>query len=112
MVKKLTFLLSTLMIMTALAANPQHKAFRNQTDNESTYVKHSFDRGGVIENTILTEDFSKFTAGNDVEPDYMRLDDDEGIISDEYFSTPGWKGSEVYQAGGCAYIGFSEKYQE
>ena len=112
MVKKLTFLLSTLMIMTALSANPQHKAFRNQTDNESTYVKHSFDRGGVIENTILTEDFSKFTAGNDVEPDYMRLDDDEGIISDEYFSTPGWKGSEVYQAGGCAYIGFSEKYQE
>ena len=112
MVKKLTFLLSTLMIMTTLFANPQHKAFRNQTDNESAYVKHSFDRGGVIENTILTEDFSKFTAGNDVEPDYVRLDDEEGIIGDEYFNTPGWKGSEVYQAGGCAYIGFSEKYQE
>ena len=112
MVKKFTFLLSALMIMTTLVASPQYKAFRNQIDNKSTSVKPSFDRGGIIENTILKEDFSKFTAGNDVEPDYVRLDDADGYISDEYFNTPGWKGSEIYQAGGCAYIGFSEKYQE
>ena len=112
MVKKFTFLLSALMIMTTLVASPQYKAFRNQIDNKSTSVKPSFDRGGIIENTILKEDFSKFTAGNDVEPDYVRLDDADGYISDEYFNTPGWKGSEVYQAGGCAYIGFSEEYQE
>ena len=112
MIKKLTFLLLSLMIITAVVANPQNKVFRNQTNNESTNVKTCFDRGGVVEATILTEDFSKFVAGDNIIPDQVRLDDDNGLISDEYFNTPGWKGSEVYQAGGCAYIGFNEKYQE
>ena len=104
MTKKLTFLLLAATLLTDLMAEPQHKA---------NNVKPTFNRGGIVETTILAEDFSKFTAGNDSEPDNMRLDNAEtGVISDTYFNTPGWKGNEIYQGGGSAYIGFSEKYQE
>ena len=112
MTKKLTFLLLATMLMTNLMAEPQHKAFRNPVNDKAANVKPTFNRGGIAETTILSEDFSKFTAGSDGDPDYIRLDDADGIISDEYFNVPGWKGSEVYQAGGSAYIGFSETYQE
>ena len=101
------------MFLSNLMAEPQHKAFRTPVGDDAANVKPTFNRGGVIETTILAEDFSKFTAGNDSEPDNMRLDNAEtGVISDAYFNAPGWKGNEIYQGGGCAYIGFSEKYQE
>ncbi|MBO5958410.1 MAG: T9SS type A sorting domain-containing protein [Bacteroidales bacterium] len=111
MIKRLTLLLLAAMIMTDVVADTHHKAFRNPV-NGNTIDKVVTDRGGITETTLLSEDFSKFTAGTDTEPDYVRLDDADGNISDEYFNTPGWKGNEVYQAGGCAYIGFSEEYQE
>lgn len=111
MIKKLTLLLLAAMIMTDVVADSRHKAFRTPV-NGNTIDKVVTDRGDITETTLLSEDFSKFTAGTDTEPDYVRLDDANGIISDEYFNTPGWKGNEVYQAGGCAYIGFSEEYQE
>ena len=113
MAKKLTFLLLSIMLMTSVAVNAQTRFVRSQADDSSIIIKPSFNRSGIIETTILTEDFSKFTAGSDGNPDHVRLDDAEsGVISDEYFNVPGWKGSEVYQAGGSAYIGFSETYQE
>ena len=111
MIKRLTLLLLAAMIMTDVVADSHHKVFRTPV-NENSIVKPSTERGDITGTTLLSEDFSKFTAGTDTEPDYVRLDDADGNISDEYFNTPGWKGSEVYQAGGCAYIGFSEEYQE
>lgn len=111
MIKKLTLLLLAAMIMTDVVADSRHKAFRTPV-NGNTIDKVVTNRGDITETILLSEDFSKFTAGTDTEPDYVRLDDANGIISDEYFNTPGWKGNEVYQAGGCAYIGFSEEYQE
>ena len=111
MIKKLTLLLFAAMIMTDVVADSHHKVFRNPV-NGNTVVKAVSHRGDITETTLLSEDFSKFTAGSDGDPDYIRLDDADGIISDEYFNVPGWKGSEVYQAGGSAYIGFSETYQE
>ena len=99
MIKKLTLLLLAAMIMTDVVADSRHKALRTPV-NCNTIDKVVTDRGGITETTLLSEDFSKFTAGTDTEPDYVRLDDADGNISDEYFNTPGWKGSEVYQAGG------------
>ena len=112
MIKKFTYLLFIMTLATVVVAQSHPKAFRNQNNNRSSEITVSFDRSDLIETTILSEDFSKFTAGNESEPDNMRLDDADGIISDEYFNTSGWKGNEIYQAGGCAYIGFSETYQE
>ena len=112
MTKKFTLLLLSIMLIASATANAQSKAFRNQSDKNSASVKPCFNRGGVIEKSILTEDFSKFTEGDESEPDYIRLDDADGVISDEYFNTPGWSGNEIYQIEGCAYIGFSEEYQE
>ncbi len=112
MTKKLTLLLFALTIMTTLVANPQHNVSRTPINDEPNSARSSFTRGGIVETSILTEDFSKFTAGSEARPDEIRLDDADGVISDEYFNTPGWGGCEVYQAGGCAYIGFSEEYQE
>lgn len=96
--KKLTFLLlSSMLMINVMAMN----------------VEPNHARDGITKTTILSEDFSKFTAGTDSEPDHIRLDNAEtGVISDEYFNTSGWKGNEVYQAGGCAYLSFSEEYQE
>ena len=113
MAKKFTFLFLSIMLMASVATNAQSRIVREVTDESTVIVKPSLNRGGIIEKTILTEDFSKFTAGNENQYDGTRLDNPEtGVISDDYFNTPGWKGNEIYQAGGCAYIGFSEEYQE
>ena len=79
--------------------------------------KHSRNVNQLLENetdpdaqVILTEDFSKFTAGSESEPDKNKLDDVDGFMDDQYFNTPGWTGYEIFQAGGCAYVGFSEMY--
>lgn len=67
----------------------------------------------IVNTTLLAEDFSKFTAGSEAEPDTERLDDPyTSVIDDAYFNTQGWAGLEVYQAGGCALIKFSEEYGE
>lgn len=58
--------------------------------------------------TVISEDFSKFTAGSESTPDATRLDNVDGYIDGAYFQTPGWFGLEVYQAGGTAYLAFSE----
>lgn len=64
----------------------------------------------IVLTTILTEDFSKFTAGSVEEPDETRLDDpNTSEIDDAYFNTPGWVGFEVYQAGGCAFLDVNEE---
>ena len=69
--------------------------------------------GGIIETVVLAEDFSRFTEGSVGAPDSKRLDESEtGIIEDSYFNAPGWVGVEVYQAGGSAYITFSEELNE
>ena len=84
MAKKLTFLFLSIMLMSAVT-NAQSRIVRKMADESAVIVRPSFDRGGIIETTLLTEDFSKFTAGSDGDPDYVRLDDAEtGVISDEY----------------------------
>lgn len=59
------------------------------------------------ETLILTEDFSKFTAGSEETPDSQDLSylEEAGMgIPDEYTQYPGWMGEKVFQAGGCAFI--------
>ncbi len=113
MLKRITLLLLTMTLLNSLMAVPQKKAVRNKVDKNAVNVKNNFNRGGLVETVILTEDFSKFTAGSIEDPDNMRLDDIETtMIDDEYFNSPGWSGIEIYQAGGCAYIGFDYSYNE
>ena len=118
--KKYLLLLFALFLSTASFA--QRAAISNRIDSKEDFEKRSRDikekmlherrsnveqyRNGEITSTpILTEDFSKFTAGSEETPDATCLEDTEtGIISDEYFNTPGWMGFEVYQAGGCAFL--------
>ena len=117
--KKYLLLLFALFLSTAGFA--QHASISNRISKED-FEKRSRDikekmlherrsgieqyrNEGITLTTILTEDFSKFTAGSEEAPDATRLDETEtGVISDEYFNTPGWAGFEVYQAGGCAYL--------
>ena len=54
-------------------------------------------------NVLLSEDFSKFTAGSEEAPDGTDVMLLENV--DDYFNAPGWDGVEVYQAGGKAYLG-------
>lgn len=58
------------------------------------------------ETLILSEDFSKFTAGSEETPDSQDLSYlGEGMnIPEEYTQTSGWMGDKVFQAGGCAFI--------
>lgn len=82
-------------------------------DNRVTNPYHRDGENSIVSTTILTEDFSNFTAGSIDTPDETRLDDPEtSEIADTYFNTPGWLGLEVYQAGGSAYVKFSEEYGE
>lgn len=55
--------------------------------------------------TKLWEDFSRFTAGSEDNPDTTPVTDNTGTIDDSYTLQPGWSGGGIYQAGGTAYIG-------
>lgn len=113
MPKRLTLLLIAMMFLTTVMANTKKRAVRNEVGKNDTEFYTDFDRGGLVETVILSEDFSKFTAGSEDAPDGVRLDDIETTeIDDAYFNSPGWSGIEIYQAGGCAYIGFSNEYGE
>lgn len=58
------------------------------------------------EMVVLTEDFSKFTAGSEATPDATDIADiATGNIASEYTLTPNWSGAGIFQAGGTAYIG-------
>ena len=66
------------------------------------------------EQTIVTEDFSKFATGSVDAPDFQtninyQNDDNAWInLSDEYTLTPGWGSHYVYPAGGKAYMASTE----
>ena len=110
MSKKLTVLLLAVFLMSSVMAQAQTKFNRVKADK---MIASQDKNRELIETTLLSEDFSKFTAGSEDAPDGTRLDDPEtGMIDDTYFNTPGWSGLEVYQAGGCAYVTFSDEYYE
>ncbi|MBE6346313.1 MAG: hypothetical protein E7067_03725 [Lentimicrobiaceae bacterium] len=128
--KKLYLFLIMMICMSSVIAQNPAMLSRVKKDKENTEKNNSrtkdalknnravnpYHRDGdnaIVNTTILAEDFSKFTAGSEAEPDATRLDDPEtSEIADTYFNTPGWFGLEVYQAGGSAYIKFSEEYGE
>lgn len=54
---------------------------------------------------LVSEDFAKFTAGSEDDPDGTELSDwNNGTIDAKYTQQPGWRGGFVYQASGCAYL--------
>ena len=89
MPKRLTLLLIAMMFLTTVMANTKKRAVRNEVGKNNTELYTDFDRGGLVETVILSEDFSKFTAGSEEDPDNLRLDDIETLeIDDKYFNTP------------------------
>lgn len=55
--------------------------------------------------TVLTEDYSKWTAGSEGAPDAVDITEDSTTMQ-SYMNTPGdWTGLMAYQAGGMAYLG-------
>lgn len=55
--------------------------------------------------TVMTEDFSKWTAGSEGTPDATDLTSDSTTLQ-SYMTTPGdWTGLMAYQAGGMCYFG-------
>ncbi len=55
--------------------------------------------------TLLAEDFSKFTAGSEENPDKTDLGSADGTVDASYFQTPGWGSyGGMFQAGGKAYF--------
>lgn len=54
--------------------------------------------------TVIFEDFEKFTAGSEELPDTRAIEDARGWIPDEYTITPGWSGVGIKQAGGLCLI--------
>lgn len=56
---------------------------------------------------VLSEDFSKWTAGSEGNPDATDIAADSTTMQ-TYMQTPGWNGFLAYQAGGVAYLGLDE----
>ena len=59
---------------------------------------------------VLSEDFSKWTAGSEDAPDETPVDNyaeaGDPYISDEMMQTPGWSGMCTYQAGGACALAY------
>lgn len=59
--------------------------------------------------TVIFEDFSKWAAGSEENPDPVDIAEDEEFIKNTLDYDGGqWTLFQVYQAGGCAYLGFDE----
>ena len=63
--------------------------------------------------TLLFEDFSKFTAGSEDNPDPTMLPesyltDNNPLLPEQYTHKPGWWGMGIYQAGGTCFLGYPE----
>ena len=122
---KITILSLAILLCSASAeANPAKRVIQRATTSaechkiEKAHELKALSKKGVLptqkrifsqavdQPIILTEDFSKFTAGSETAPDAVDLADSQtGIISAEYTQTEGWQGIGIYQAGGSAYIG-------
>jgi hypothetical protein len=74
-------------------------------------VGDSYTTGGITVTSIFEEDFSKFTEGSETNPSDF-INDDNGVIEDSYFSTPGWSGGGVSQSGGSASLSYFEDPEE
>lgn len=80
--------------------------------NEPT---NQIQKAPAIENTdfapeeiiVLSEDFSKWTAGSEGNPDAVDIAADSTTLQ-TYMQTPGWNGLFAYQAGGIAYFGYDD----
>lgn len=84
--------------------------------NGKTSVRKAWG-GSAQSDDLITEDFSKFTAGTKDNPDTTSICDEYGTygpiqwdIDPKYTQTAGWCGSWVFQAGGSAYLKDSYGY--
>ncbi|NLJ19843.1 MAG: hypothetical protein GX429_01790 [Bacteroidales bacterium] len=76
----------------------------NAVSGATSYEVNVYTKDGSGESTLLSEDFSKFTAGS---PNGSADGTDISDKLDTYTLVPGWTGSKVYQAGGTAKMGTS-----
>ncbi|MDO4161045.1 MAG: T9SS type A sorting domain-containing protein [Prevotellaceae bacterium] len=61
-----------------------------------------------VERTVVfSEDFSKWTAGSESEPDEVDVTQNQETF-DALMNVTGWSGLMAYQAGGYAYLGWDE----
>ena len=64
---------------------------------------------------VFSEDFSKFTAGTEAEPDNTDIGGSKAdgfVIDSQYLNQPGWFGAGVHQAGGaCAIKMYEYQYE-
>lgn len=69
---------------------------------------HTLEKGTiVVTDTLLSEDFAKFTEGSESKPSSTNLAA-SGTIASKYTKVSGWTGEYVYQAGGSAYIAMDD----
>ena len=63
----------------------------------------------VLYTELLSEDFSKCDSGSEAYPDIYTIANTETLtIDSKYTQMADWSGSQVYQAGGCVYIGLND----
>lgn len=113
--KNFTFIvLSFLYLSISLSgwASPsfgQHQKKRTSFEKKNLTVKKLTKSTKAIDEVILFEDFSKFTAGSELAPDSTDLTElGSGLVPEEYTIVPEWAGYGVFQAGGSAFLGMVE----
>ena len=79
--------------------------FRTNRHFDFGTIKKNLSAQRAAAAALLSEDFSKFTAGTEDAPDATAINDaTTGDIPSSYTNTPGWAGVGIKQAGGTAFI--------
>lgn len=107
---KRLFLLIGVVCCGILGATAQHlpQVHRHDALRHSAHVVRPMaqPQRAPYDVTLLSENFNKFTAGTEANPDQHDLCEEkrDWCIDPALLQTPGWNGGGIYQAGGCAYI--------
>ena len=109
--KKLTLISLLLCISFSISAvaqsAPARKLNRKNLTNTGIELKSAQATSETV--TVLSENFSKFTAGSESTPDGTEVGDATTfLIPSTYTQTAGWAGYGVFQAGGAAYFGIKD----
>ena len=103
--KRLLLLAATAAVtLGATAAVPFEKGRPGSTPVRHAAPRHTSVMKASEKQTLINEDFSRFTEGSETAPAENEVCPTSYMIPDEFTAQPGWRGRGLHSAGGAVAV--------